>query len=181
MHWLETNWFSLLQTVSIIGTLSIATIAVRSSGRATKGSNTLAIASSNRQIWGQLITNPVLQSVTRHTMMPGEEVRYDELRFVLQVIHHIETSFELAQTGGIKPVQNMRRDIHATMTLPVFRVVWQDAKAYQDNSFVEFIDSCISGADLDLSVGRRPSVIRKKAKDVTGSVIKHLSIGAGSR
>lgn len=164
MHWLSANWFSVVQTVVLVGTLIVAVSALRSSGQATKGSNTLAIMASNRQIWSQLTTNPELQSVMRPTMSADEAVTDSEYHFVLAVIHHTAISFELAQTGGINVIEGARRDVHDTMNLPVFKATWDKCKAYQNADFAEFMDSCISGVDLDEPLGRRPNLIQRSIK-----------------
>src|ERR1700733_8490054 len=155
MHWFAENWFNVVQTVALIATIAVAGSALRSSGRATRGSNSLAIATNNRQIWGQLITIPELQSVLRPRMNADEKVSYEERRFVLQVIHHAGTSFELARMGEINRPQGMRRDAHDTFSLPVFRAVWDAVRIYQDPDFGEFLDSCLRGVDLDKAVTQR--------------------------
>src|SRR5271154_6279099 len=174
MHWLAVNWFNVVQTAAVIATLTVAISALRSSGRATKGSNTLAIVASNRQIWSQLTVNPSLRSVMRQTMGADEEVTDDEYRFVVQVIHHTAISFQLAQTGGINPVEGARRDVHDTMNLPVFKAVWDRNKLYQDAAFVEFFDSCLAGIDLDKPLGRRPNLIRRTTKKVWPKFLGNL-------
>lgn len=166
MHWLAGNWFNIVQSVALVATLTIAISALRSSGQATRGSNILAIMSSHREIWSQLTTNPELQDVMRSTMSGNEEISNNEYNFFIQVINHVATAFELAQMGGINPVEGMRRDAHEYMNWPVFRAAWGRNKAYQEPNFVEFIDSCIAGVDLDKPVGRRPNIIRQAAKKV---------------
>jgi hypothetical protein len=166
MHWFTANWFNIVQTVSLVVTLAIAVSALRSSERATKGSNSLAITTNHREIWSQLIANPELQNISRPTMAPGEKIRDDERHFILEVIHHGAASFELAQMGGVNPQQGLRRDIYETLKWPVFRAVWDETKIYQDADFVEFMESCIAGIDLDKPVGRRPVLIQRIAKKV---------------
>jgi hypothetical protein len=165
MHWLAANWFNVVQTAALIATLAVAASALRSSGRATKGSNTLTLAANNRQIWSQLTADPKLQSVLRTTMTPNEDVSYEEYRFVVQVIHHTVTGFELARMGGINPVEGARRDAYHFMNLPVFRTVWEQNKIYQNADFVNFIDGCMAGIDLDTPLGR-PHLIQRITKKV---------------
>jgi hypothetical protein len=160
------TWFSLLQTVILVGTLTVAISALRSSGRATRGSNTLAIVANSRQLWSQLNTNPALQNVLRPSMAGDDKVSSIEFNFVIQVINHEATTFELAQAGGISPVEGARRDIHDTMGYPVFKFVWDDNKNYRSADFVDFIDSCLAGVDLDKPLGKRTNQIYLIAKQV---------------
>jgi hypothetical protein len=99
-------------------------------------------------------------------MSADEEVSSNEHRFVVQVIHHVVTSFELAQMGGINPLEGIRRDVHDFMNLPVFKTVWDRNKVYQNVEFTEFIDSCLAGIDLDKPLGRRPNIIQRTTKKV---------------
>ncbi len=111
-----------------------------------------------------MTTNPKLQDVMRPTISAGEKVSDDEYRFVVQTIHHVVVSYQLAQMDGINPAEGVRRDVHNTMNLPVFRAVWERNKAYQDTDFVNFIDSCIAGIDLDKPLGKKPNLIQRTAK-----------------
>ena len=166
MHWLGANWFNIVQTVALIVTLAIATSALRSSGRAAEGSNMLAILTSNREVWSQLTTNPKLQSVMRPATNANGDVSDEEYTFFLQVINHVRVVFELAQIGGINPVQGTRRDVHDFMNWPVFKAAWDKAKDYQNADFSQFIDNCMAGIDLDKPLGRRPNLIQQRVQRV---------------
>jgi hypothetical protein len=181
MHWLATSWFSLVQTIVLVATLAVAISALRSSGRAAKASNTLAIVANNRQIWSQLTTNHQLQSVMRADMGPNEHVTESEFNFVMQVINQIATVFELVQSGGADSLEGARRDICDTMNLPVFKTVWEMNRAYRGVDFVEFMESCLAGIGLDKPVGRRPNLIQRTAKKFR---LKHVAagfVGSGGR
>lgn len=157
-HWIAVNWFNLVQTVALIATLSVAVSALRSSNHATKGANRLAVAAANRDIWQQVITNPALKRVLRPTMAEGDKVTDAERRFVLQVFQHSGAVFATLQMGAMDRLQGYRRDVHDTMQLPVFQIVWNEFRTYQDIAFVRFVDSCIAGVNLDASVGKTSSL-----------------------
>ena len=148
-------WLGLVQTAGLVVTLVIAISALKSSERATKGANALTIATNNRQIWGQLISNPELHGVTRPTMAKDEMVRPDERRFVVEVIHHLAANYEIVRMGGMSAQAGLRQDIHDTFSLPVFKAVWEEFKVYQNQDLAELIDDCIAGIDLDKPVSRR--------------------------
>lgn len=182
MRWFATSWFSLVQTIVLVATLAVAISALRSSGRAAKASNTLAIVANNRQIWGQLTSNHQLQSVMRAYLGPNEHVTESEFNFVMQVINQIATVFELVQSGGADSLEGARRDVCDTMNLPVFKAVWEMNRAYRGADFVEFMESCLARVDLDKPVGRRPNLIKRTVKRFRLSLLAAGSVrSAGQR
>ena len=156
-------WFSLAQTGGLIVTLIIAISALRASERTTKGANALTIATNNRQIWSQLISNPELHSVTRQDMNDNETVTVRQRRFVVQVTQHLGASYEIIRLGGVGSSYGLRRDVHDTFGLPVFDGMWDEYKNYQDHELVRFVDDCIAGVDLDMPVPRRPGIAGRGA------------------
>lgn len=173
-HWLSANWFSVIQTIALIITLTITVSALRSSRNATKGANLLALAAAHRQIWQQVITNPNLKRVLRPTMAANESVTDEEREFAVHVFHHSSTAFEILQMGGLPPFEGFRRDAYETMQLPVFQIVWSEYKKYQQGAFVAFIDSCMAGVNLDDSVGRAP---RRGLRAIRRQVTHMLPLG----
>jgi hypothetical protein len=165
MHSLAANWFNVIQTLVLVATLTVAISALRSSERATKGSNRLAIVANNRQIWGQLTTNYRLQSVMRPTMEPSGHVTESEFNFINQCIGQAAIVFDLVQMGGIGPIEGARRDIHDTFNLPAFKAVWEINKPYRDVAFVEYIESCLAGVDLDKPLAKRPNLMQSTVKN----------------
>jgi hypothetical protein len=170
LHWLSLNWFYVVETIALIASLTIAASALRSSGHATKGANLLAVTAAHRNVWQQVLINPALKSVLRPTMTADDSITDEEREFVLQVLQHSEAVFQVLQMGALPPNEGLRRDVYDTMQLPVFQIVWNDYKKYQNTAFVTFIDDCMAGVNLDASVGRvgkmgllaiRMQVIRK--------------------
>jgi hypothetical protein len=158
------DWFSLFQSAVLVATLAVAISALRSSGSATKGNNRLAIVTNNREIWSQANTNPELRNVLRPTMAAGDEVSIIEFTFAIQVISHMAMTFELAQAGSISPIEGARRDVQDTMSYPVFKAVWDNNRKYRSANFVQFVDSCLAGVDLDKPLGKRPDRIYLTAR-----------------
>lgn len=155
-HWLSVNWFNIVQTIALLATLVIAASALRASGNATRGANLLNVTAANREIWQQIITNPALKRILRPTMATDDEVTNEERRFALQVFQHSGAAYSILQTGAMDALHGYRRDVHDTMELPVFQVVWKEYKKYQQKDYVDFIESCIAGVNLDDPVGRQP-------------------------
>jgi hypothetical protein len=173
--WLVDNWFNLVQTLAILVTLALTRSTIRSSARATHAANELAIASANREVWGQLITNPQLATVFREKLDDGEEISGEEERFVLQFIQHLAAGYEILRIGGIPARHGVRRDIHDTMRAPVFQEVWTKYKVYQSPAFVEFVDGCIAGNDLTRPAGRGPSVGFRVVRSIRAAVQSRFS------
>jgi hypothetical protein len=168
MLWLTSNWFSIVETISLVATLTVAICALRPSTKAVKSSVLLNLVNSNREIWGKLVTNPKLQSAVRSTIPAGKSITSEEKQFVKEVILHSLVSFEIAKMGGLTPTQGVRIDIHDTMSLPVFNTVWNELKVYQPKDFVEFIDNCIAGIDLDKPFGQESLAKRIAYRAIKG-------------
>jgi hypothetical protein len=68
----------------------------------------LAIVANSRQIWSQLTTNYQLQSVMRPAIGSNDQVTESEFNFIMQVINHTATVFELIQMGGVSSLEGAR-------------------------------------------------------------------------
>lgn len=163
ISWLTGNWFNVFQTVALLATLAVTRSALGTSERASRASNELMMTSSNREIWGQLVSNPQLESALRGTPTKYEDIRLDEKRFVLQVIQHTAACYEIIRMGGVATVAGFRRDIHVTLTSPVFLAVWDRYKIYYRPAFVGFVDECIAGINLEKPLTAAPSGLRRAA------------------
>jgi hypothetical protein len=97
-------------------------------------------------------------------MAPGERVTESEFSFIVQAINQLQTVFELVQMGGVDPMEGTRRDVSFTMNLPLFKTVWEKNKIYRGAAFVEFIDGCLAGKDLDKPLAKRPNLIHSTIK-----------------
>jgi hypothetical protein len=153
--WLSQNWFNAAQTAAIVLSLLLTMRAVRASERSSRATNLLTVTGYHREIWKQVIEKPELESVLRAGMGPDEQVREDERRFVLQLILHLSSVYQILRLGALDNLEGLRRDIYDFMNLPVPQAVWREFKQYQNRSFVEFVDACIAGRDLDAPIRRR--------------------------
>jgi hypothetical protein len=68
--------------------------------------------------------------------------------------------------GGVSPLEGTRRDVCDTMNRPVFKAVWDINKAYRGADFVDFMENCLAGIDLDKPLGKRPNLIQSAAKRI---------------
>src|ERR1043166_1979638 len=79
LQWAIHNWFTLLQSVGIIGSLLFTAASLRLDAKARQVGNLMPITKNHREIWGELYERPELARVIdagvdlEHAPMTREE------------------------------------------------------------------------------------------------------------
>ena len=144
LAWLDQNWFSLVQSIGIIGSILLATRSMRRERRARRIGDYLALAQQHRDLWGDLHRRPELARVTAEQVdllarpiVPAEE------EFLILVIAHFQTGWLLAREDSLLSLSVLARDARAFFQLPLPFDVWDRTKAPRDPAFVQFVeDAC---------------------------------------
>jgi hypothetical protein len=50
------------------------------------------------------------------------------------------------------------------MNRPLFKAVWEMNRPYRGAAFVDFMESCLAGIDLDKPLAKRPNLIKLTSK-----------------
>jgi len=141
--WLRDNWFSVLQTVGIIGGLFFTAISIRQATNARKASDLLALTEQHRQLWNEVYSRPGLERIyADEADLVAVPVTNAEERFMNEVIIHFQTGWQLALRGSLITLDAMKADARVFFKLPIPRFVWQHTRAGRDPKFVKFIESC---------------------------------------
>lgn len=143
-EWVSHNWFSLLQSAGIIGSLLFTGISLRVDSKERRASHELAITEAHRELWANIYKRPGLSRVldpnadlSRHPVTREEEM------FILLLVVHLNTALELLKPGRFaKPDEGLRKDIRWFFQLPVPQFVWEQTKVRQKGEFVRFVESC---------------------------------------
>jgi len=144
--WLAENWFTLLQSTGIVGSLWYAAQSFRLDAKVRRVSNHFEIIEHHRRIWSQLYFRPELSRVRETDPdMKSKPISVEEELFVAQVIFHIGVVFEATKEGVIHPFDGAEEDIRQFFSKPIPWKVWNRKRAYQDCEFVEFIERIING------------------------------------
>ena len=144
LDWWGQNWFDLLQTAGIIGSLIFTATALRDDTRERRVNNLLFLTKNHRELWSSMFHRPELSrildesiDVTQKPATPGEQL------FVNLVIQHMHSAFQAMNERLVIKPESMQRDIGLFLGLPIPNAVWKQVKNLQDDDFAAFVESCL--------------------------------------
>lgn len=142
--WLNQNWFTLIQTLGIIGSLLLTTAALRRDTGARRLGDFLTLAGHHRELWSEIHRNPELRRIfspevdlLAHPITPAEQ------EFLNLVIVHFHTGWHLAKQGAVHSLDVIATDARSFFALPVPRAVWEATRECRDPEFQRFIDQAL--------------------------------------
>lgn len=145
-EWLTHNAFDIMGSIGIIGGLWFTAFSLRSDTITRRTANLIDITASHRDIWKLYFDIPELTRVfdaqadiSKHPTTQKENV------FVNMLIAHIGASYYLMKHEHVIKPEGLRRDVKEFMALPIPKAIWQQAKAFQNDDFVAFVESCRNG------------------------------------
>lgn len=142
--WLQSNWFQLLQSTSIVAGLIFAALSIRRDARMRRVSNYLALVREHRELWLEVYREPALHRILDQTAdLVAHPVAVAEERLVNLLLVHLNTFWELDRQRSIVMPEGVAADIRAFISLPVPRTVWLQTKRLRDPRFVEFVDDSL--------------------------------------
>jgi len=143
-EFLRNNWFDVVQTVGIIGSLILAANETRTAVRARKISNLNAFADRHREIWKDFHDRPDLARVLQNPVnLNDHPLTGDEEFFVSQLIIHLNNVHQAIKAGMSVTFEKLPIDIEEFFSLPIPRAVWEKARRFQEYDFAEFIDTAL--------------------------------------
>lgn len=141
-EWFAQNWFVLLQSVGIVGSLLFTAVALREDTKTRRVANLITITGHHREIWTQLYRRPELARVLDpHVVVQREPVRVEEALFINLLILHLRSVFHAIRQGLYLKPEGLRKDIAWFFSLPIPKAVWEKNKALQDEAFVAFLET----------------------------------------
>jgi len=142
--WLKDNWFTLLQTVGIVGGLLFTAVSVRQSTKARRASDLLSLTQQHRELWAEVYTRSGLERIfAEHVDLVGNPITVAEERFLNQVIVHFQTGWELSRNGFLLPRSAMEKDVYSFFSLPLPQFVWKQSKDGREPEFVRFVEKAL--------------------------------------
>jgi hypothetical protein len=142
IRWIADNWVTLLNAVGVVGGLFFTATAVRSATKTQRIANLLALTSNHREVWREFFSNPELARVLDETadiskapVTPGEQ------EFVNMVVLHVSSAYESLKDELMIKQDGLGRDMRSFFSLPIPRAVWAKTKEFQNDDFVNFVDS----------------------------------------
>ena len=140
--WLGQNWFVLLQSAGIIGSILFTAFTLRIDAKDRRVSHLFTLTQQHRDIWENLFSVPDLARVLDPSAnLRRSPVTAAERLFVLLLILHLNAAFRAIQAGLLQRPEELQRDIQAFFSLPIPKIVWVSAKEFQDKEFIQFVEA----------------------------------------
>jgi hypothetical protein len=142
--WMDGNWFNVIQTVGIIGSLWLATGAANRDARAKEIENLLSLSDHHRELWHAIPQRKdlerVLQTDADVLLTPATVA---ETEFLNLVIVHFQTGWWIARAGGMTTLNEMKVDVGGFFSLPLPRAIWEKTKKLRNQRFVSFVEKAM--------------------------------------
>jgi hypothetical protein len=143
LPWINDNWFTLLQSAGIVGSLLLAAAALRLDEKTRRIGNLMAITKGHREIWSQLYERPELARVIdAEADLKQRKITREEELFIWFLILHLNSVYQALKNGVLLNLEGMHKDIGWFFSLPLPRMIWERAKFLQDADFVQFVEIC---------------------------------------
>jgi hypothetical protein len=143
--WLAQHGFDLIQAVCVVGTLLFAAYTFQKNEKALRISNLLAIQQEYCDIWQAMYDRPELARVLdKGVNLDKQPINTREWLFVKMLILHLANIRRAMNIGMFVKLQGLQKDIEEFFSLPIPKTVWEKMKPFQDDEFVNFIESCLN-------------------------------------
>ena len=138
------DWFHVIETAGVIGSLLLAAYTTRKDERARRVSNSIAINEQYRKIWKEVYSRPELERVLDEKAdVTFQSVSLHEQLFVNILIQHLGTVYRAMKEGEFVKLLGLQKDVNEFFSLPIPKAVWEKSKPFQDSDFVAFIDTAL--------------------------------------
>jgi hypothetical protein len=145
LAWFDQNWFILLQSLGIMGSLWLTSATVRRDTRAREASNWLSLLEQHRELWKDLHQRPELSRImSREVDLVAQPISAAEQEFLNLVVVHFHTGWMLAKAGSTNSLETMATDVRTFFSLPLPHSVWEQTKILRDKEFLHFVEECLS-------------------------------------
>jgi hypothetical protein len=142
-RWIADNWVTLLNAVGVVGGLFFTATAVRSATKTQRIANLIALTSNHREVWREFFSNPEIARVLDESAdLAKDPITRGEQEFVNMVVLHISSAYESLRDELMVRQEGLGNDMRSFFSLPIPRAVWEKTKAFQNDDFVRFVESC---------------------------------------
>lgn len=139
--WFDGNWFNLIQTVGIVGSLLLATAAARREAKSREIENLLTISEHHRSLWNEAHQRKDLERIFQGDADVLEKpITVAESEFLNLVFGHFQAGWILSKSGAAISLNEMGADVKDFFALPLPRAVWAKTKQSRNQKFVRFVE-----------------------------------------
>ena len=144
MDGLSSEWFALIQSVGIMGSLLMGAAAVVRDAKAREIENLLTLANYHRELWSGVSQRPELGRIFRDDAdVISAPTTVAEQEFLNLVLVHFQTGWRLAKGGNIITLKELAADVRGFFSLPLPRAVWEKTKQFRNQKFVRFVEKAL--------------------------------------
>jgi hypothetical protein len=149
LSWASNNWFNLIQTVGIMGSLWMTAAAANREAKSREVENLIALKNQHDELWSRVLEKPEFERIFRRDESVAEaEPTFTESTFIGIVFVHFQTGWKLASKGAIITRSELASDMRDFFSLPLPRSVWKKTRAFRDPEFVRFVERALSGCQV---------------------------------
>ena len=142
--WGEVNWFNLIQTAGIMGSLGLTAAAAVREAKAREIENLLTIGEHHRELWSGAYQRPELARIFKtNADAVATPATVAEEEFLNLVIVQYQITWSIAKTGGLVTLKELAADMRGFFSLPLPRVVWEKTKNFRNRQFVRFVERAL--------------------------------------
>ena len=143
--WVDREWFTLVQSIGIIGGLWMTTATLRGNSRSRRISDSLVLSQQHRDLWKEVHRRSDLQRLfAKEVDLVAQPIAIAEEEYLNLVIVHFQTTWMIAKEGSRDGLDALASDTRAFFSLPIPRRVWERTKGERPSRFVKFIDASLS-------------------------------------
>ena len=140
LSWVNSNWFSVLQTVGILGSLWFTASYFREDSRTRQIANLLTMSARHEELWLKAQENPKLSRILEDAPDFSNPPTIAEREFLNLVIIHFQNGWRVARTTDREELKSLSLDAGAFFRLPLPRAVWEKTKKFRNPRFVRFVE-----------------------------------------
>lgn len=142
--WSDGNWFNLIQTAGIVGSLLFGAATAQREAKTREIENHLTIAEQHRNLWNEARQRKDLDRIFQ-TDADVIKIRITvaESEFLNLVVGHFQAGWILSENGAAITLNEMRADVRDFFTLPLPRAVWERTKGMRNRRFVKFVERAL--------------------------------------
>jgi hypothetical protein len=140
-YWLVENWFDVLSSIGIIGSLLFTAFALHSETKTRRVANLLSITANHQGVWKEILHAPQLgrvidpaANISKEPVSPMEEL------FVGLIIAHVNSVYYATHDSLVIKWENWHQDVKQFFSLPIPKAVWTKTKLLQNHDFAAFIE-----------------------------------------
>lgn len=142
--WVQQQWFSLVQSLGILGGLVFAGLSSRHEAATREVTSLLTMAEQHRQLWTEASRRPELARLFQEEVdLVACPITRAEEEFLNVMIVHYNTGWELAGRGETVSIKALKIDAKGVFSLPIPKAVWKQTKHLKDPRFARFIDELL--------------------------------------